>query len=303
MARAFSTENEARPILDAMPPEWRVMAVGYASGYNRYLAETPVDRIPGWCRGQSWVRPISALDLARRGRFPAGLAMEIATAAPPGAVPLAAALPVSPEETGEPLATASNGWAIGAERSERGRGMLFANPHWFWTGGARFWEKHLTVPGDLDVYGVNSLGTPGVGIGFNRAGPGHTRVRRSPRCLLHAEARPGDPTPAPSLRCAPPVQTRQVPSTCQPDGRSPRFHLRCPDRQGRRYLPRRWTAIGRPYRAQRRELGARPYLAMARARSSRLHGTLSTAGRRSQPIALSPMASLYRDSRPSRPRT
>src|SRR4029077_20930153 len=72
VARAFSTEDEARPILDAMPPEWRAMAAGYASGYNRYLAETPVDRIPGWCRGQSWVRPISAVDLARRGRFPAG---------------------------------------------------------------------------------------------------------------------------------------------------------------------------------------------------------------------------------------
>src|SRR5262249_971658 len=47
------------------------MVVGYADGYNRYLTETPVDRIPGWCRGQPWVRPITAIDLARRGRFPA----------------------------------------------------------------------------------------------------------------------------------------------------------------------------------------------------------------------------------------
>ena len=38
----------------------------------------------------------------------------------------------------------------------------------FWTGAQRFWEKHLTVPGDLDIYGVGTLGGPGVGLGFNR---------------------------------------------------------------------------------------------------------------------------------------
>ena len=59
---------------------------------------------------------------------------------------------------GESLSMASNAWAIGAERSAGGRGMLLANPHWFWTGSGRFWEKHLTIPGELDVYGVNELG-------------------------------------------------------------------------------------------------------------------------------------------------
>jgi len=220
VARAFSTEDEARLILDAMPPEWRAMAVGYASGYNRYLAETPVDRIPGWCRGQSWVRPISAVDLARRGRFPAGLAMEIATAAPPGAAPLTAALPASSEETGEPPATASNGWAIGAERSERGCGMLFANPHWFWTGGARFWEKHLTVPGDLDVYGINSLGTPGVGIGFNRAVAWTHTVSAGRRVAFYRlRLVPGDPTAYVYDGAPRRMQTRQVSvDVRQPDG-------------------------------------------------------------------------------------
>src|SRR5215475_6293038 len=71
VARAYSTEDAGRLSFEAAPPEVRAMVVGYADGYNRYPTETPVDRIPGWCRGQPWVRPISAIDLMRRGRFPA----------------------------------------------------------------------------------------------------------------------------------------------------------------------------------------------------------------------------------------
>ena len=63
---------------------------------------------------------------------------------------------------------ASNGWALGGERTESGGGMVLANPHFPWTGERRLWESHLTIPGELDVYGVSLLGTPGVQIGFNR---------------------------------------------------------------------------------------------------------------------------------------
>ena len=45
--------------------------------------------------------------------------------------------------------------------------MVVANPHFPWGGEARFWECHLTIPGELDVYGVSLLGTPGVQMGFN----------------------------------------------------------------------------------------------------------------------------------------
>jgi acyl-homoserine-lactone acylase len=124
--------------------------------------------------------------------------MEIATAAPPGAPPLAAAPSARPGGevgAGEGLTTASNAWAIGAERSERGRGMLFANPHWFWTGSQRFWEKHLTVPGDLDVYGVSTLGNPGVAIGFNRAVAWTHTVAAGRRVAFYTlKLVPGDPT-------------------------------------------------------------------------------------------------------------
>ncbi|MEO6989681.1 MAG: penicillin acylase family protein [Aquihabitans sp.] len=60
----------------------------------------------------------------------------------------------------------SNGWAIGSERSTDGGGMLVANPHFPWEGELRFWEVQLTVPGEVDIYGVQLSGLPGVGLGF-----------------------------------------------------------------------------------------------------------------------------------------
>ena len=47
--------------------------------------------------------------------------------------------------------------------------MLLANPHFPWEGELRFWEVQLTVPGELDVYGAQLSGLPGIGIGFTEA--------------------------------------------------------------------------------------------------------------------------------------
>jgi acyl-homoserine-lactone acylase len=44
---------------------------------------------------------------------------------------------------------------------------VLANPHFPWGGEARFWECHLTLPGQLDCYGVSLLGAPGIQMGFN----------------------------------------------------------------------------------------------------------------------------------------
>jgi acyl-homoserine-lactone acylase len=144
--------------------EQRDRLAGYAAGYNLYLAEVGVDGIPGWCRGAAWVRPLTAGDVAARARLvTAGpFASLIATAAPPSTASIAQ---VEMPDLDQGL---SNGWAIGRERSETGRGLLLANPHYPWVGSNRFWEKHLTIPGRLDVYGVSLLGAPGVAIGFNR---------------------------------------------------------------------------------------------------------------------------------------
>ena len=145
--------------------EHRDRLAGYAAGYNRYLAEVGVDGVPGWCRGAAWVRPLTAEDVAARTRLvTAGpFASLIATAAPPSPGTSVPQIEMSDLDPG-----LSNGWAIGKERSETGRGLLLANPHYPWVGSNRFWEKHLTIPGRLDIYGVSLLGAPGVAIGFNR---------------------------------------------------------------------------------------------------------------------------------------
>jgi acyl-homoserine-lactone acylase len=196
VARAFATTEAAEAVLAAVTPESRAMLTGYVDGYNRYLAETPVDQIPGWCRGAAWVKPITVVDLVRRGRFPGAGVRAIFSAAPPGAAAPGSA-PPSTSDAGivDGLTSASNAWAIGSERAESGRGMLFANPHWFWSGSQRFWEKHLTVPGDLDVYGVSTLGNPGVAIGFTRAVAWTHTVSTSRRVAFYTlKLVPGDPT-------------------------------------------------------------------------------------------------------------
>ena len=41
----------------------RDMLVGYAAGYNQWLADTPDAQIPEECRGAEWLRPITHIDL------------------------------------------------------------------------------------------------------------------------------------------------------------------------------------------------------------------------------------------------
>ena len=166
-SKALRVADGAAEFVTRLPASAREQLAGYAAGYNAYLAEVGVDRISGWCRGAAWVRPITATDVLARSRLATLSLMQsralIATAAPPtpGSGPAHAELP-------DASAALSNGWAIGKDRSETGRGALLANPHYPWVGTNRFWEKHLTIPGQLDVYGVSLLGSPGVAIGFNR---------------------------------------------------------------------------------------------------------------------------------------
>ena len=163
--KALRVAQRAAEALKTASAEHRETLRGYAAGYNAYLAEVGADGIPGWCRGAAWVRPLRAEDVAARTLVygvvvpPAG----IATASPPAAGSAAAPVDMPDED-----AALSNGWAIGKERSETGGGLLLANPHYPWVGSNRFWEHHLTIPGRLDVYGVQLIGAPGISIGFNR---------------------------------------------------------------------------------------------------------------------------------------
>jgi len=40
-------------------------------------------------------------------------------------------------------------------------------PHFPWEGALRFWEVHLTAPGEFDVSGSQLSGLPGLAVGFS----------------------------------------------------------------------------------------------------------------------------------------
>ncbi|HSR95779.1 MAG TPA: penicillin acylase family protein, partial [Kofleriaceae bacterium] len=173
---ALDVHEEARRSLPRLSKDAAALLHGFVAGYNRYLAETPPDALPPDCAGAAWVRPIDDVDLLAHWGQTAILGTTgyfvdaIAAAQPPGAKSSSSERPSAREVPMRDLtqdALASNGWGIGADLSENGRGMLVANPHFPWEGELRFYESQLTIPGQLDAYGANLLGLPLISIGFN----------------------------------------------------------------------------------------------------------------------------------------
>ncbi len=62
----------------------------------------------------------------------------------------------------------SNNWAVAPSRSATGNALLSGDPHLSLTLPSIWYEVHIQVPGEMDVYGVTIPGIPGVIIGFNR---------------------------------------------------------------------------------------------------------------------------------------
>jgi len=168
---ALGVVERAADLRAAQPPWLRDLVTGYVAGYNRRVDERLAEgSLPEWCRGAEWIRRIDELDLYAylgdvalmgSGRNLAQLIGWAQAPGPDGPFP-----PTSPEALSGP-SPASNGWAVGGDVTASGGGMVLANPHFPWGGEARFWECHLTIPGELDVYGVSLLGAPGVQMGFN----------------------------------------------------------------------------------------------------------------------------------------
>jgi penicillin amidase len=65
-------------------------------------------------------------------------------------------------------ALGSNNWAVAPGRTRDGHALLAGDPHLELTLPSIWYEVHLVVPGELDVYGVTIPGAPNVIIGFNR---------------------------------------------------------------------------------------------------------------------------------------
>lgn len=191
---ALGVMDQAKEIYRTMSKDSRGMIEGYVAGYNTYLREKGAIGVTGWCQSQDWVFEITPVDVIAYGQAivitTTNFADMIASATPPKSEVASVAGVDMPN-----FEQASNGWAIGSARSEGGRGMLVANPHYPWVGSNRFWEKHLTIPGQLNVYGVGLLGSPGVSIGFNEAVAWTHTVSAGKRFTLYTlDLVPGNPT-------------------------------------------------------------------------------------------------------------
>ncbi len=195
---ALRVMTSAKKMYPDLSENTRALVEGYVAGYNKYLNDTGVDNLAPECAGQAWVKPITPQELTAfmfaTSQLASGLKFfETAFFASPGdadeylpyigvrakssspqqPVKLIQSIAQTAEQFKAPTADAgglgSNGWGIGKDKTENGKGILLANPHFPHTGNLRFWQSHVTIPGVLDVMGAGLQGLPGVqNIGFNK---------------------------------------------------------------------------------------------------------------------------------------
>ncbi len=194
---ALGVREWAERMAATCPADTAAVVDGYATGINRWLEEHGTSDLPPWCRDAPWIRAVDVVDLftlfADASLMGSGrnLVAHVGSAQPPPGHPERA----STGAVMPPDLPGSNGWAFGADATAHGGGMVVANPHFPWFGDGRFWECHLTIPGDLDVYGVALVGTPGVQMGFNRdVAWTHTFSRGHRFVVYRLDLVPGEPT-------------------------------------------------------------------------------------------------------------
>jgi len=182
--------------------------IGYAAGVNTYVAEVGIDSLPDErCAGAEWVREINHIDLLAYylafGLQGSGSVFvdAVGSAAPPSMATSTDAPRYAPppiERTLQLIAEppwGSNGWALGSDKTASGAGMLLSNTHFPVVGERKWHESHLTIPGQLDVYGASLMGVPLINIGFNRSVAWTHTVSSAPRFVaVMLQLEPGNPT-------------------------------------------------------------------------------------------------------------
>lgn len=207
-------ENTIAKVLKLKAPmgpnaEVRQVVDGYVKGYNAWLAKTGVAKIQDTtCKGKPWVKKITVQDVYLRffelaTMAGSGAAVDgIANAAPPVMARSNAPEASDDEVTAadfkalqEPAAIGSNAVSLGSDVTSTGKGMLFGNPHFPWSGSERFFESQLTIPGKINVSGASLLGSPVVQIGHTQNVAWSHTVSTARRFNFYRETLvPGQPT-------------------------------------------------------------------------------------------------------------
>ena len=195
-------------------PDRVVMRVvdGYTEGYNDFVRdEAPRSQDPA-CAGKPWVEEIEEIDVYRRFYYLALLASQmvavdgIGGAQPPtpdaggGDGAAQRALAATPpgtlrERLDRPFGGGSNAIALGRDATDNGSGLLLGNPHQPWYGPERFFQSHLTLPGEMDVAGASLYGVPAINIGYTKnLAWSHTVSTARRFVIVELQLVPGSPT-------------------------------------------------------------------------------------------------------------
>ncbi len=183
----YNTKQRKAEFLAAQDPETVDAVTGYAAGFSRYLRDTGAANIDPTCANAAWVREITLDDLLTvygKANLRGGLSPflgPIVKAAPPtgieGSSRMRSVAPSNPVVESAPefdmdavnaMSGGSNAYAFGSEVTGTGFGVMYGNPHEPWEGVQRFYQFHLTIPGEIDVMGAAQQGQPFINIGFNK---------------------------------------------------------------------------------------------------------------------------------------
>jgi len=215
---ALGVMTSAEELYPSMSDNTRALIEGYVAGYNKYLSDTGVDNIAPQCASQPWVKAITPVEMSAYMFATSQMAsgananfMQIAFLANPGdtteylpyvgirsknkalastkAKDITAQVEQSSAKFGDTSIDlgdlGSNGWGIGKDKTENGKGIVLANPHFPHTGSLRFYQSHVTIPGVMNVMGGALQGFPVQNIGFNEnLGWTHT-VSKSRRFVIY----------------------------------------------------------------------------------------------------------------------
>lgn len=199
--RSYLDPDSVARLYKGISTDAAALADGYAAGYNRYLADTPPGKRPHQCRDASWVTSATAKDvyLLLADKMISGsmgsLQSDIVSASPPASDAEPEPHDPQPAEILELSPPGSNGYALGRDLAANGTGILVANPHFPWGGPNRFYQMHLTIPGQLNVMGASIPPFPVVVIGFNEdVAWTHTVSTGKRKTFYELALSPDDPT-------------------------------------------------------------------------------------------------------------
>lgn len=196
----------------------RAMLEGYSAGLNQHFSETGPANLATHCADAGWLAVIEPHELAAyyqsinlQGTSAQPVFLNLAFMANPGDEGEFLPYTQTPGETSnqnthwqpdtsllapttsEHTSLGSNAWALGSAMTDSGGGVLLGNPHFPMVDNQRFWQSHLTIPGELDVMGGSLQGFPTVQMGFNESiAWTHTVTAAEHSALYQLELTAGD---------------------------------------------------------------------------------------------------------------